>query len=125
MYLKVLLVDDSPDALFLLRKRLEKRKPFQVVGEATNGEEAIAQVEALQPDLVIMDVKMPGMDGVEATRQIKARFPQVSVLAFSAFGDAENTAAMNEAGAVGYVLKDAPEEELIMRLQDSRKPDPV
>jgi DNA-binding NarL/FixJ family response regulator len=125
MYLKVLLVDDSPDALFLLRKRLEKRRPFVVVGEATNGEDAIAQVEALMPDLVIMDVKMPGMDGVEATRQIKARFPQVSVLAFSAFGDAENTAAMRDAGAVGYVLKDAPEEELIMRLQDSRKPDPV
>ena len=118
-------MDDSPDALFILRKRLEKRRPFEVVGEATNGQEAIDQVEALQPDLVIMDVRMPGMDGVEATRQIKARFPQVSVLAFSAFGDAESTAAMNEAGAVGYVLKDAPEEELIMRLQDSRRTDPV
>ncbi len=117
--MKVLLVDDNPDALFLLRKRLENRRPFKIVGEATTGEEALSQVEALQPDLVIMDVKMPGIGGVEATRLIKERFPQVSVLAFSAFGDAENTAAMRNAGAVGYVLKDAPEEELIMRLQDS------
>ncbi|MGH2806433.1 MAG: response regulator [Actinomycetota bacterium] len=118
-------MDDSPDALFLLKKRLAKRRPFEVVGEATNGKEAIAQVEALQPDLVIMDVKMPGMDGIEATRHIKTRFPSVSVLAFSAFGDAESTAAMRDAGAVGYVLKDAPEEELIMRLQDSQRTDPV
>lgn len=117
--MKVLLVDDSPDALFLLRKRLENRKPFKIVGEAATGEEALSQVEALQPDLVIMDVKMPGMGGIEATRQIKQRFPKTSVLAFSAFGDAEKTAAMRNAGAVGYVLKDAPEEELIMRLQDS------
>lgn len=117
--MKVLLVDDSPDALFLLRKRLENRKPFKIVGEASTGEEAVTQVEELKPDLVIMDVKMPGMGGIEATRIIKERFPKTSVLAFSAFGDAENTAAMRNAGAVGYVLKDSPEEELIMRLHDS------
>lgn len=119
--MKVLLVDDSPDALFLLRKRLENKKPFKIVGEATSGEEALGQIEELKPDLVIMDVRMPGIGGVEATRLIKERFPQTSVLAFSAFGDAEHTAAMRSAGAIGYVLKDAPEEELIMRLQDSER----
>ncbi|MDQ3940657.1 MAG: response regulator transcription factor [Actinomycetota bacterium] len=118
--MKVLIVDDSSDARFLLRKRLESRKQFQVVGEAASGIDAVEQVEALRPDLVIMDISMPGMDGVEATRLIKERFPATSVLALSSFDDDEHVAAMCNAGAVGYVLKNASQEELIMCLQDSQ-----
>ena len=121
--MKVLLVDDNEDARFLLRKRLEKKRQFQIVGEASDGEEALTRVEELDPDIVIMDVRMPGMDGVEATRQIRDRFPNTSVLAYSAFGDKEQVDAMREAGAVGYVLKDAPEEELVLHLQDSSPDD--
>lgn len=117
--MKVLVVDDNEDARFLLRKRLDQKRQFQIVGEASDGAEAVARVEELSPDIVIMDVRMSGMDGVEATRQIKERFPRTSVLAYSAFGDADQMKAMREAGAVGYVLKDAPAEELVMRLQDS------
>ena len=117
--MKVLVVDDSEDARFLLRKRLDQKRQFQIVGEASDGSEALARVEELQPDLVIMDVRMPGMDGIEATREIRDRFPKVAVLAYSTFGDEEQIRAMREAGAVGYVLKDAPAEELILRLQDS------
>ena len=117
--MKVLLVDDDEDSRFLLRKRLEGRKGFSVAGEAASGEEAVAQVEALPPDLVIMDVKMPGMGGVEATRQIKQIAPKTAVLAYSGLSDLEVIHAMRQAGATGYVLKDAPEDELIMRLQDS------
>lgn len=117
--MKVLVVDDDVDARFLLRKRLDQKRQFHIVGEASDGAEALTRVEELQPDLVIMDVRMPGMDGVEATRQIRDRFPKTSVLAYSAFGDKEQMKAMREAGAVGYVLKDAPTEELIVRLQDS------
>lgn len=119
MDVKVLVVDDSEDARFLLRKRLDQKRQFKIVGEAGDGAEALTRIEELQPDLVIMDVRMPGMDGVEATKQIRDRFPRVSVLAYSAFGDEDQMNAMREAGAVGYVLKDAPAEELILRLQDS------
>ena len=117
--LKVLLVDDNEDARFLLRKRLEHKKQFEIVGEASDGGEALTRIEELEPDIVIMDVRMPGMDGVEATRAIRERFPQTSVLAYSSFGDREQVKAMRDAGAVGYVLKDAPEEELVLHLQDS------
>lgn len=123
--MKVLLVDDSDDSRFLLRKRLEKKRQFQIVGEAADGLEALKQVEELGPDIVIMDVRMPLMDGIEATKQIKERFPATSVLAHSAFADLDQMEAMREAGAVGYVLKDAPAEELIMRLQDSFDEAPV
>jgi DNA-binding NarL/FixJ family response regulator len=116
--MKVLLVDDNEDSRFLLHKRLGKKRQFEIVGEASNGVEALARVEELGPDIVIMDVRMPVMDGVEATKLIKERFPNTSVLAYSAFGDLGQAEAMREAGAVGYVLKDAPTEELIMRLQD-------
>lgn len=117
--MKVLLVDDNEDTRFVLRRRLGQKKQFNVVGEAADGNDALAQVEELEPDLVIMDVRMPGMDGVEATRQIKERFPDVSVLAYSSFKDEEHMQAMRDAGAVGYVLKDTPTDELVMRLQDA------
>lgn len=112
-------MDDSDDARFLLRKRLDQKRQFQIVGEASDGAEALSRVAELQPDIVIMDVRMPGVDGVEATRQIREKYPSVSVLAYSAFGDEAQMRAMREAGAVGYVMKDAPAEELIMRLQDT------
>ena len=112
-------MDDSEDARFLLRKRLEKKRGFQIVGEASDGAEAVTRVEELAPDIVIMDVRMPGMDGIEATRRIREQFPNTSVLAYSAFSDRDQVDAMREAGAVGYVLKDAPEEELVLHLQDS------
>jgi DNA-binding NarL/FixJ family response regulator len=123
--LKVLVVDDNEDSRFLLRKRLGGKRQFQIVGEASNGAEAVDLVQELEPDIVIMDVRMPAMDGVEATRRIKERFPDTSVLAYSGFRDLEQMDAMREAGAVGYVLKDAPAEELIMRLQDSAAQDPA
>jgi HlyD family secretion protein len=117
--MKVLVVDDNEDSRFLLQRRLSQKRQFKIVGEAANGVEALAKVEEFSPDIVIMDVRMPTMDGIEATRLIKERFPKTSVLAYSAFGDLNQMEAMREAGAVGYVLKDAPAEELIMRLQDS------
>jgi DNA-binding NarL/FixJ family response regulator len=123
--MKVLVVDDSDDSRFILRKRLERKRQFEIVGEAAAGAKALELIAELGPDIVIMDVRMPVMDGIEATRQIKERFPSTSVLAHSAFGDLDQMEAMREAGAVGYVLKDAPAEELIMRLQDSFDETPV
>lgn len=123
--IRVLLADDQTLVRSGLRMILKSGDAIDVVGEAADGAEALTLARELRPDVVLMDVRMPVMDGIEATRQIKERFPSTSVLAHSAFGDLDQMEAMREAGAVGYVLKDAPAEELIMRLQDSFDETPV
>ena len=83
----VLLVDDDKDLRYMLRYLIESTTSFEVVGEAGNGEEAIDQTRKLQPDLIIMDVAMPVMDGVEATKRIKEMWPRTYVLGLTAFSD--------------------------------------
>ena len=112
--MRVLLVDDNPDVRVLMRRVLESNKSFTIVGEASDGLIALEQMEIHQPQLVIMDVRMPRMDGVEATKQIKERWPDTAVVGFSAFDD--GSAEMLAAGATAYVLKDFANDELIMRL---------
>ena len=115
--MKVLLVDDNLPIRRGLRHILELRDGFQVVGEGSNGVEAIAQVERLRPDLVLMDMNMPVMNGVEATSAIKTRWPEVQVLALTAFGEMSLVAAMVKAGAAGYLLKGGSPEELVESLR--------
>jgi DNA-binding NarL/FixJ family response regulator len=103
--IRVLVVDDHAILRDGIRSLLERQEDIHVVGEATNGREAIERVQALAPDLVLMDVSMPEMDGLEATRQIKARFPQVRVLILTQHDDLEYVEPMLRAGAAGYVLK--------------------
>jgi DNA-binding NarL/FixJ family response regulator len=102
---KVLLVDDLPDARFMLRRRLEREKVFQIVGEASNGQEALRLAEQHQPDVVIMDFRMPVMDGVEATKILKEKFPAIQVIGFTAYEDPEMRERMLEAGASHNVNK--------------------
>lgn len=110
--LRVLLVDDHAVVRQGLRMFLATDNGLQVMGEARNGQEALDQVAQLQPDVVLMDLLMPVMDGVSAIRQIKARFPEVEVIALtSALEDLLVIEAMH-AGASGYLLKDAHPEEL-------------
>ena len=97
-----------------MKRVLEAKRVFQVVGEASDGLEALDLIEELKPQVVIMDVRMPRMDGVEATKRIKDRWPDLAVVGFSAFDEA--SAEMLAAGASAYVLKDFVSEELIMRL---------
>ena len=90
---------------------------FAVVGEASDGEEAIVQARALRPDVILMDLKMPGMNGLEATRQILAATPAIGVLVVTMFEDDDSVFAAIRAGARGYLLKDADREELTLAIR--------
>jgi signal transduction histidine kinase len=110
---KILLVDDHAPVRRGIRQLLELKTDFEIVGEGANGMEAVAQVDELDPDIVLMDMNMPIMNGVEATRTIKERHPAVKILALTAFGEMPLVAAMVKAGAAGYLLKGGSAEELI------------
>ncbi|MDQ3981678.1 MAG: response regulator [Actinomycetota bacterium] len=114
--MKVLLVDDHAPIRASLRQLLEMRTGYEVVGEGSNGREAVAAVDRHRPDVVLMDVNMPVMNGVEATREIKQRHPGVKVLALTAFGDMSLVAASIKAGASGYLLKGGSSDELLNSL---------
>jgi signal transduction histidine kinase len=114
--MRVLLVDDHAPVRKGLRQLLELRPDVEVVGEGANGREAVERVEELSPDIVLMDMNMPVMNGAEATRLIKERHPGVQVLALTAFGDMELVSAMVKAGASGYLLKGGSSDELIQSL---------
>jgi signal transduction histidine kinase len=102
---RVLLVDDHPAVRRVLRSLLEEVGGWQVVGEADSGEAAIPLVEQLVPDVVLMDCRMPGQGGVAATREIVQRWPEVAVVAHTAYADETYVREMVAAGARGYVLK--------------------
>lgn len=110
--ISVLLVDDQNLIRAGLKALLELETDLQVVGEADNGQIGLHLVETLQPDVVLMDVRMPVMDGVAATREIKERFPDSKILVLTTFDDDEYVAAALRYGAMGYLLKDTPSEEL-------------
>lgn len=105
MTTRVLLVDDHELMRQGLRSILESEQDVEVVGEAVSGRDAVALARALQPDVVVMDVAMKDLNGIEATRQIRAECPSVQVVALSSYSDRRYVAAILEAGACGYVLK--------------------
>ncbi len=112
MAISVLLVDDHSGVRESLRCLLDKEKSFQVVGEAENGQAAVQLVDELHPDVVVMDVLMPKLNGIEATRTIKERGLDTKVLALSMHSERRYIASMLRAGASGYVLKDHAYSEL-------------
>jgi DNA-binding NarL/FixJ family response regulator len=109
---RIVIADDQ--ALFRegLRTILSTRPEMEVVGEAANGEDAVALVERLQPDVVLMDLQMPVMDGIQATARIRDRWPTIPVLALTTFDDDRNLFGALRAGAAGYLLKDVSSETL-------------
>jgi DNA-binding NarL/FixJ family response regulator len=111
--IRIALVDDQ--ALFRegLRTILSLQSDFEIVGEAGDGQEALGLISQTQPDVVLMDLKMPRLDGVEATRHIKADHPQVNILILTTFDDDEYVFEGLRSGALGYMLKDAPSEKLV------------
>lgn len=111
-HIRVLLVDDHEMVRNGLAVFLEGFANLKLVGEAANGAEAIRLCEETQPDIVLMDLKMPGMDGVAATRAIRGAFPQVRIIVLSSFRDEELLEDALKAGAAGYLLKNTSVEEL-------------
>ena len=111
--IRLLLVDDHPVVRKGTRELLDTEHDFQVVGEAASGEEAILKARELVPDVILMDVSMPGMNGIEATKQIKAERPAQNVLVLTSYDDDAYIFALLEAGAAGYLLKNASEAELL------------
>ena len=111
--IKILLADDHTVVRQGTRELLEREEDLEVVAEAGDGEEAVRLVAREHPDVVIMDISMPKLNGIEATRQIKASLPGTAVLVLTAYDNDQYIFALLEAGAAGYLLKDVHAEELI------------
>ena len=111
--MKIIICDDQAVVRDGLEMLLSLEKDIQVIATAQDGAEAVEVVTRQPPDLVLMDLKMPGMNGIEATRQIRARFPQVKVLVLTTYDDDEWVFDAIRAGASGYLLKDTPREKVV------------
>jgi DNA-binding NarL/FixJ family response regulator len=115
--IRVLIADDHPLFRDGLRTLLESVKDMQVTGEVATGEEVLTEARALQPDIVLMDIKMPGMNGIEATRRVLQESPHIRILILTMFEDDESVFAAVRAGARGYLLKGAVQEETLRAIR--------
>jgi DNA-binding NarL/FixJ family response regulator len=119
--IRVVIADDHLFYREGVRTLLKGVPDVEIVGDATSGDEAVAQAARLQPDIVLMDIKMPGRNGIEATRDIRHNHPQIGVLVITMFDDDETVFAAMRAGARGYLLKDADREELLRAVNAVRR----
>lgn len=110
---RVLIADDHPLFREGMRGRLERVADVAVVGEAARGDEAVELAHELEPDVILMDIKMPGLNGIEATREILQASPQIGVLVLTMFEDDDSVFAAMRAGARGYLLKDSGGEGVV------------
>lgn len=111
--IKILIADDHAIVREGLRSLLKFEPDFRVVGEATDGVEAVEKAGALKPDVILMDLVMPNKDGIEATREIHAANPEAGILVLTSFAEDNQVVAAIKAGALGYLLKDASTQELV------------
>ena len=114
---RVLVVDDESLVRRTLKQILSSYQDLEVVGEAADGEEAIAAVARLQPDIVVMDIRMPALDGIAAAREIRAKAPHVKIIGLSEHATGFNTDAMERAGAVGVYLKSMALDDLYLAIK--------
>jgi two-component system, NarL family, response regulator LiaR len=122
--IRVLLTDDHAIVRKGVRALLATERDIQVVGEACSGREAVAQAESLCPDVILMDLVMPELDGIEATRQIIARQPGSRILILTSFAADEKVFPAIKAGALGYLLKDSGPEELVEAIRRVNRGEP-
>lgn len=114
---RILIADDHVLFRDGLRSLIRSLSDVEVVGEASNGEQAIAQAAALQPDVILMDIQMPGMNGIEATRQILHTSPHIGIIVVTMFEDNDSVFAAMRAGARGYILKGADQAEMLRAIR--------
>lgn len=117
--IRVLIADDHAVVRNGLGSFLSAYDDFEMVGEAKNGEQAVRICEQRRPDVVLMDLVMPGMDGAEATRLIREKFPMVQVIALTSFKERQQVQAAIQAGAIGYLLKDISAEDLARAIRQA------
>ena len=115
--IRVLITDDHPPFRAGIRALLRSIEGLEVVGEAGSGDEAVTQAEALQPDVILMDLNMPGLNGIEATRQILATSPHIGILVLTMFEDDDSVWAAMQVGARGYLLKGAHKAEIVRAIR--------
>ncbi len=123
--IRLLIADDHPIVLAGLQYVLGSQPDFEVVGKAGTGAEAVALASRLNPDVVVMDLRMPEMDGVQATALIKAERPEIYVLVLTAYASDADILTAIETGATGYLLKDTPCKELFQAIRDAAQGKPV
>jgi len=111
--IRIIIADDHAVVREGTHMLLEREDDMEVIGEAGDGEEAIALIEKLQPDVAILDISMPKLSGIEVTRRVKPRFPSIAILILTAYDNDEYIFALLEAGAAGYLLKDAHGHEIV------------
>jgi len=121
--IRIQVVEDDSVLRRTLTELLRLEADFLVVSEASNGEQAVAEAMIVRPDIVLMDIQMPRMDGIEATRRIREKLPEAHVVMLTKFGDDENVFAAIKAGALGYVLKDAGLDEIARVVRNAKKGD--
>lgn len=119
--IKLIIVDDHEVVRKGLKGFLELTEEFEVIGEGSNGLEALSLAQELKPDVILMDLIMPEMDGIEATRRIMLADENAKILVLSSFGDENNVVPALQAGAKGYVLKDISPDELADALKETAK----
>ena len=117
MGVKIMLADDHKIMRDGLRSLIEKLPGMEVVAEAENGRTAVKQTRRFRPDVIVMDINMPDLNGIDATRQITAELPGVKIVAFSMHSDRQFVAEMFKAGVSGYLLKDAAFDELAQAIR--------
>jgi DNA-binding NarL/FixJ family response regulator len=120
--IRVLLVDDHKIIREGISRLLQFESDIDVVGEAADGIEAIDLADQLQPDVIVMDVNMPGMSGIETIRIIHSSHPQIKIIGLSMYMDKEVIDAVHNAGAVSYLTKDGPSEQLLETLRACTHP---
>ena len=115
--IKIIITDDHQMLVDGIISLLKGEKKFEIIGTANNGNEALALIEKNQPDILLTDINMPEMNGVELTKNVKTKFPQIKIIALSMFGDQHAISEMLDAGVNGYILKNTGKEELVAAIE--------